>query len=351
MRVPRFLQHGGPLQRRLRGGVLALAVAVFCLLPVVGCFGFAADIAPGTVPGGESAVSERPHVLEQVDESAFSAVPAPLSQDAAALPPAEKPGNTGAASALPPSGAATPDTPRDASGPPDLGDASAAQNGRPISADTIGPTPAVLPDKDDLPSTEAPESSAAAVSLPKIKLFGTVEFKRPLSSLPAWLDLLKRNQADPIFVPEKHFNKKVTWAQFKEKTKGKSPMDLLRYVNSFWNTWPYREDIENWGQEDYWEIPAEFLKKSGDCEDYSIIKYFTLKELGIPPETMRIVVVRDTIRNMAHAVLVVYMNNDAYVLDSLSNVVLSHTRFGHYSPQYSVNEFGRWAHLKGRKLK
>lgn len=54
---------------------------------------------------------------------------------------------------------------------------------------------------------------------------------------------------------------------------------------------------------------------------------------------------------MAHAVLVVYMNNDAYVLDSLSNAVLSHTRFSHYSPQYSVNEFGRWAHLKGRKLK
>lgn len=33
-------------------------------------------------------------------------------------------------------------------------------------------------------------------------------------------------------------------------------MDLLRYVNSFWNTWPYREDIDNWGQEDYWEIPG-----------------------------------------------------------------------------------------------
>ena len=217
----------------------------------------------------------------------------------------------------------------------------------------MGAPPAVLPEKDDLPSAAAAEppaaSSASAAS--KIKLFGTVEFKRPLSSLPAWLDLLKRNQADPIFLPEKHFNKKVTWAQFKEKAKGKNAMDLLRYVNSFWNTWPYREDIDNWGQEDYWEIPAEFLKKSGDCEDYSIIKYFTLKELGIPPETMRIVVVRDTIRNMAHAVLVVYMNNDAYVLDSLSNAVLSHTRFSHYSPQYSVNEFGRWAHLKGRKLK
>ena len=184
----------------------------------------------------------------------------------------------------------------------------------------------------------------------KIQLFGTVEFKRPLSSLPGWLNLLKRNAKDPIFIPEKFFKKNVTWDSFKEKAKGKSPMDLLRYVNSFWNTWPYKEDIVNWGTEDYWAIPAEFLKKSGDCEDYAIIKYFTLKELGIPPENMRIVVVRDTVRNLAHAVLAVYLNGDAYILDNLSNAVLSHSRIRQYSPQYSVNEMGRWAHLKGRKV-
>ena len=101
----------------------------------------------------------------------------------------------------------------------------------------------------------------------------------------------------------------------------------------------------------YWAIPAEFLKKSGDCEDYAIVKYFTLKELGIPAENMRIVVVRDTLRNLAHAVLAVYLNGDAYILDNLSNTVLSHSRIRQYSPQYSVNESGRWAHLKGRKLK
>ena len=197
------------------------------------------------------------------------------------------------------------------------------------------------------PVLAAPETTGA----PKVKLFGTVEFKRPLSSLPAWLDLLRRNQASPVFLPQKHFNKKVTWDEFRATAQGKSSLDLLRHVNAFWNTWPYREDIENWGKPDYWAIPAEFLKKSGDCEDYAIIKYFTLKELGIPPETMRIVVLRDTIRNLAHAVLVVYMNDNAYVLDNLSNAVLSHTRFKHYSPQYSVNEFGRWAHLKGRPAK
>lgn len=197
---------------------------------------------------------------------------------------------------------------------------------------------------------KAPATGATAARPSKVQLFGTVEFKRPLSTLPGWLDLLKRNQMSPIFIPGKVFKKNVAWENFRAKAPANSKMELLRYVNSFWNTWPYIEDSANWRQEDYWEIPAEFLKKSGDCEDYSIIKYFTLKELGIPPETMRIVVVRDTIRNFAHAVLVVYLNDDAFVLDNLSNSVLSHTRVRQYSPQYSVNEFGRWAHMKGRKL-
>lgn len=348
--MPIFFQSGKPLKRR--GGAFALAVAVMCFLLAAGVHGFAVDIAPGVVPGGDNAVSERPKVLDHVDESAFSTAPPSLPKDESASLPGGMPDVAPSETPSPDAGVQAVQSPPDPTSPDTAGSSPAQARRPPVSADTVGPPPAALPEKDDLPSAAAdPPAASSASAASKIKLFGTVEFKRPLSSLPAWLDLLKRNQADPIFLPEKHFNKKVTWAQFKEKAKGKNTMDLLRYVNSFWNTWPYREDIDNWGQEDYWEIPAEFLKKSGDCEDYSIIKYFTLKELGIPPETMRIVVVRDTIRNMAHAVLVVYMNNDAYVLDSLSNAVLSHTRFSHYSPQYSVNEFGRWAHLKGRKLK
>ena len=205
------------------------------------------------------------------------------------------------------------------------------------------------------PATSATPTAPAAQAAggahdSKVQLFGTVEFKRPLSTLPGWLDLLKRNNMDPIFIPGKAFKKGVTWDNFKSKAPQGNKMELLRYVNSFWNAWPYVEDIVNWKQEDYWEIPAEFLKKSGDCEDYSIIKYFTLKELGVAPESMRIVVVRDTIRNFAHAVLVVYLNDDAFILDNLSNSVLSHTKLRQYSPQYSVNEFGRWAHMKGRKI-
>ncbi len=197
------------------------------------------------------------------------------------------------------------------------------------------------------PPATAPGAAPAAGS-PGIKLFGTVEFKRPLSTLPGWLDVLKRNAASNIFLPEKQFDKSTSWAQLRQRAEGKSQRELLRLVNAFWNKWPYREDQVNWGKPDYWATPAQFLQKSGDCEDYAIVKYFTLKELGIDANNMRIVVLRDTIRNLAHAVLVVYLNGEAYVLDNLSNVVQPHTRFRNYSPQYSVNENGRWAHIKGR---
>lgn len=198
----------------------------------------------------------------------------------------------------------------------------------------------------------APESKPQSAAQPAgAKLFGTVEFRRPLDTLPGWLDVLKRNSAEPIFIPEKHFNKSETWKSLQNQAQPLAAMDQLRLVNKFWNGWPYREDMANWGKADYWEIPAQFLLKSGDCEDYAIVKYFTLKELGFDPAAMRIVVLRDTIRNLAHAVLAVYLNGDVYILDNLSNVVLSHRRLGNYSPQFSVNESGRWTHIKGKPAK
>ncbi len=216
----------------------------------------------------------------------------------------------------------------------------------------VKPQPAAeQPPAGEAPPATKPVSDKFNGPAGSVHLFGTVEFKRPLESLPGWLDVLARNSQSPIFQAQKHFNKKTSWADLRGNLEGRSLAEQLRLVNKFWNDWPYREDKDNWGQPDYWEIPAEFLKKSGDCEDYAIIKYFTLKEMGVDPKSMRIVVLRDTIRNLAHAVLVVYSDGDAFVLDNLSDIVLSHRRISNYSPQYSVNEFGRWAHIKGKKAR
>lgn len=203
------------------------------------------------------------------------------------------------------------------------------------------------------PAGNAPASTrAAAVHASPSKLFGTVGLRRPLTDATKWLNVLDRNAKKNIFEPDRHFTKNMTWDKLRASIMGKSTLDQLRAVNSYWNdkiNWPYREDILNWGVDDYWEIPAEFLKMSGDCEDYAIIKYFTLKELGFPTDKMRLVVLSDTVRRVSHAVLTVNVGNEVYVLDNVSNMVRPHSELMHYAPQFSVNESGRWNHVKIKK--
>lgn len=177
-------------------------------------------------------------------------------------------------------------------------------------------------------------------------LFGSVGFKRPLEKAPAWADTIKRNKADPIFEPNRYFNKKTNWQKFKEEAEKLDDKGKLNKVNAFFNAFPYITDQKNWGKEDYWASPSQFLKKSGDCEDYAIIKYFTLRELGFPAESMRIVIVRDTLLNEGHAVLAVKTGGTIYVLDNQSRIVLPQERIHNYEAQYSVNELGRWNQMK-----
>jgi predicted transglutaminase-like cysteine proteinase len=141
----------------------------------------------------------------------------------------------------------------------------------------------------------------------------------------------------------------ASWPATREALKGKPLLEQLNVVNRFFNRYPYRLDVEIYGIRNYWSTPAEFMKNSGDCKDYSIIKYYALKQLGLDPDSMRIVVLTDVIRNLAHAVVAVYHEGNAYILDNLSNLVLPHTRLTHYRPQFSVNEDYRWVHMVPKK--
>lgn len=198
-------------------------------------------------------------------------------------------------------------------------------------------------------SLAAEEKDSAEHSPKRIQLFGTVEFKGNLKTLKQWLTVIDENKKNPIFSPEKKLNASTTWGNWQASLEKMPPFEQIKAVNSFWNKWPYRQDKDVYGKEDYWAAPYLFIKNSGDCEDYCIVKYFTLRELGFTPEQLRIVVVMEKIRNIAHAVLVVYMNDDAYILDNLTSSVLSHTKSRNYAPQYSLNEDFRWAHVRPKQ--
>ena len=73
-----------------------------------------------------------------------------------------------------------------------------------------------------------------------------------------------------------------------KKLKNESDLKKLNFVNSWVNYIKYRSDMKIYGVSDYWATLYEFVGKNmGDCEDYTIAKYYILKELGISPKRMK----------------------------------------------------------------
>ena len=122
--------------------------------------------------------------------------------------------------------------------------------------------------------------------------------------------------------------------------------EKLRVVNDFMNLTQFISDLKHWGKEDYWATPVELLSTDGgDCEDYSIAKYFTLRALGVPDEKLRITYVKETvIYNEAHMVLAYFPTPDAepLVLDNINPSLLPASRRTDLVPVYSFNGSGLW---------
>jgi len=186
---------------------------------------------------------------------------------------------------------------------------------------------------------------------PGTGLFGSHEFRSSLRALPQWTRVMESagvqvaamTRCDPS--RDSCSAAALSWQKIISEAGGLPPFEQLQAVNAYFNRWPYRLDIDVYGVSEYWATPQEFLRLSGDCEDYSITKYYALKQLGVPVDSMRIVLLIDSIRNIPHAVLAVKFDEESYVLDNLSNLVLSHRKYEHFLPQYSVNEYFRWAHV------
>lgn len=119
----------------------------------------------------------------------------------------------------------------------------------------------------------------------------------------------------------------------------------LEDFNWYWNNVPYYSDQKHWGVADYWASPVETLSsEGGDCEDYAIGKYFSLKALGIPVQNLRITYVRALRWNEAHMVLAYYPTVDAdpYILDNMSKRVLLASERTDLLPVYSFNDDDIW---------
>lgn len=144
------------------------------------------------------------------------------------------------------------------------------------------------------------------------------------------------------------------WRNMMLNTGAAGERDKVRLVNDFFNgRIGFDDDYSIWGQKDYWATPMEMMaQRGGDCEDFSIAKYFSLLELGVPVNKLRLVYVRATLpmvggggsMQQAHMVLAYYPrpNADPLVLDNLNKQILPASQRHDLSPVFSFNSAGLW---------
>jgi predicted transglutaminase-like cysteine proteinase len=183
-------------------------------------------------------------------------------------------------------------------------------------------------------------------------LFGTGEIRSSnIALFPKWKGALAR------YFDEKKLEEKASckssrfnrchlaqWTGFLDRLREKAPMDQIVAINAYMNQKRYIIDPRNYGVRDYWATPREFLSRNGDCEDYAIAKYMSLRSLGFKDSQLRIVVLKDLNLGLPHAILVVYHKGRALVLDNQIKTVVPTDKVYHYKPYYSINEKHWWLH-------
>lgn len=182
-------------------------------------------------------------------------------------------------------------------------------------------------------------------------LFGYKENSRSnLDIFPQWLSVLERHIKENV--PEGNCASKVmdtchleNWQDFLSTIQKLPRYEQIKKVNEFANQQKYILDIENYGLEDYWATPKQFLYNNGDCEDYAITKMMSLKALGFGVSEMKLVVLQDTNLRIPHAVLAVNYEGDTLIMDNQISEVISHRHIVHYVPIYAVNQKNWWMYL------
>ena len=186
---------------------------------------------------------------------------------------------------------------------------------------------------------------------PNIKLLTLIRVFLVLT-IPAWIVI-----ADSILLTEKQLQRLaveygeqarerlVSWQQLIHQHRNSNVSVKLKVVNQFFNKLEFIDDQKMWGQADYWATPVEFLGRGGgDCEDFSIAKYFTLRELNMPQEQLRLTYVKTRKLQQAHMVVSYYKKPEAepLILDNLDKKIKPARLRRDLIPAYSFNGDNLW---------
>ncbi|PZO87879.1 MAG: hypothetical protein DI626_02970 [Micavibrio aeruginosavorus] len=171
----------------------------------------------------------------------------------------------------------------------------------------------------------------------------------PVSKLPQWHDFSIRQQdaLETLQICEQNEEAcrsadVARWAKLIDDLKTQSRLRQIITVNRWFNRLPYKHDEYAYDKLDYWADTAALLEKRGDCEDYALAKYYTLRQLGFRPEELKVTVVYDSEEYLNHAVLMVYVNGTRYMLDINGDNTDPSPMISRYKTLYTFNENKAW---------
>ncbi|MCW8930130.1 MAG: transglutaminase-like cysteine peptidase [Gammaproteobacteria bacterium] len=136
----------------------------------------------------------------------------------------------------------------------------------------------------------------------------------------------------------------TAWENLIHHSLGKTEEEKIKLVNDFFNRMNWVSDKELWNKKDYWATPIESLiRNAGDCEDFSIAKYFTLLALDVPAEQLRISYVKMA-DQQNHMVLSYYPTLDStpIILDNFNKKLLKKSERLDLTFMFSFNSDGLW---------
>ncbi len=143
-------------------------------------------------------------------------------------------------------------------------------------------------------------------------------------------------------------NKMEAWSDLVNNNLNKPTEEKLQKANAFFNSrLIYASDRQAWGEKDYWATPYESLEKGGgDCDDFAIAKYVTLRKMGIPKQDLKLAYVyleRPGRKREAHLVLLHQPpGTKGTVLDNFNKSLKSPAQRKDLRPVFTFNENGLW---------
>jgi predicted transglutaminase-like cysteine proteinase len=141
----------------------------------------------------------------------------------------------------------------------------------------------------------------------------------------------------------------AAWKQMLQASRDLPDSAKLAAVQDFFGrTMQFGDDEAVRGRRDSWATPAEFMRRGqGDCKDFAVAKYVSLRMLGVPADRLRLMYVHARIgagQQVAHMVLGFYADADSepVILDNLVDSMRPLSERSDLSLVYGFNTLGLW---------